>query len=145
MGEQGLAACSTRVAQAPCCGNRIRGAYCTNSAIAQQDLLAQISWLGSEFPLVHAEIGTEGKPSPGHFERTPAAQSAAIRTARNGFPIDPAAAHPSQRTHFFFLAERSMAWHRPPGAQEYGESRAHRRSGVSGAMYRKAASAKRCI
>ena len=60
----------------------------THAAIALKDLVAQISRIGAQSPLVHAEVGAERAPPPGQdLELTPPAQRTSIRSYRKHVAI----------------------------------------------------------
>lgn len=90
---------AARVAKGPCGGERINSATGADAVIALENLLAQVRRLRAQLPLVHAELGAEGKASAGYFERTPTAEAAAIGTPRYRFAIDPASAHDAHSAH----------------------------------------------
>jgi hypothetical protein len=57
-------------------------AYGTASAIARKDLIAQITGVGAETPLVHAVVAAEGATAPGDdLKLAPPAKWQAIRSA----------------------------------------------------------------
>ena len=97
--EQIAAIRSARMAQGAQGGDRIHAAGGAHAAIAQEDLIAEISGLRSQLPFVHAIFGAEGEAASEDLERAPAAEPAAVRAAGNGLSIHPSAAHDAQGAH----------------------------------------------
>lgn len=75
----------------------------THTAIAEQDVFAQIGGLGAQLPLMHTETGAERESSSRHFEGAPAAEASAVRPARDGFAIYPPAGHDTRCAHASLL------------------------------------------
>ena len=97
--QQVAAVRSARTAERAQSGHSIDAAGGAHAAIAQEDLIAQISGLRSQLPLVHAVFGAEGESAAGDFERAPAAESATVGAAGNGAAIHPSASHDAQGAH----------------------------------------------
>lgn len=81
----------------------IGSTYSADATIAFKDSFTEISGLGAQFPLMHAELGTERVAAAWDFEGAPAAEAAAIGTARHGLAVDPTAFHGPGSTHRFFV------------------------------------------
>lgn len=71
--QQPLPRSAARVSQAALFSEGVDAAGCADSAVAQQDLFAQVSRLRAQLPLVHAVIGTEGITAARDFQGAPAA------------------------------------------------------------------------
>jgi hypothetical protein len=73
---------STTAFQSNICGHGIDTTESTNPFIPRERLLTNEARIRAETPLFHTEIRAEGKPALRHFELTPAAQIATIRSLR---------------------------------------------------------------
>jgi hypothetical protein len=71
-----------------------------NAAIAGEHLVAQVSGIRSQPPLVNTTVVAESSPAAGHFLVAPAAYASVIRTPFLCF-ADPAAGFLSVRAHSF--------------------------------------------
>ena len=119
--EKPLAALAAGVAQGTPGSDGVDATLGTTAAVAQENLLAQIGGLGAQPPLVDAIRGAEGEAAARDFERTPAAETAAIGSARNRFAVDPSAGHGARKAHLYFLNRQRQ----PAGAgKSERESRA---------------------
>lgn len=103
--EKELAARAPRGAKPAEGGEGIGAADGADAAVAQEDLVAEIAWLGAKLPLVHAVAGAEGEAAAGNFERAPAAEAAAVGAAGDGFAVDPASGHGAYGAHLSFLKQ----------------------------------------
>lgn len=70
--------------------------------VALEDLLADISGISPEAPLIDAPLGTERNASLRHFEIAPAAKIASVRPFPEFSAICPAARHRSLGAHFVY-------------------------------------------
>ena len=62
-----------------------------DAAVAQEDLLAKIAWVGAELPLVHTGVVAEGETPARHIFAAPAALAA--------LSLDPSARFAAERAH----------------------------------------------
>src|SRR6202035_4309584 len=88
-------------------GLRIHAAAGADTLVPLEHLLPHISRLGTQLPLVHTIVGTEGESAPRHLQRTPPAQPASIRPARHRLPVYPSAAHHAHNAHDSYLSQRT--------------------------------------
>jgi hypothetical protein len=72
----------------------------TDSAVALENLVSQITGVSPHLPLVHAPGGAECNSTLGHFEIAPAAEVPAIWPLRQRTAIDPAARHDARGAHY---------------------------------------------
>jgi hypothetical protein len=56
----------------------VEPAYCANSVVAGEQLLAKIAGIAPKFPLVYAPFGTEGEPSGRDLQIAPPAECPAV-------------------------------------------------------------------
>jgi hypothetical protein len=98
---------SAREAKLPGGGDGVNAAIGADAAIALEYGFAEITGLGSQLPLVNAEFRAKSEAPFRDLQRTPAAEPAAIRTARNRFAVDPATLHGAHRAHRSFLNQAS--------------------------------------
>ena len=77
------------------CSARVDAAGFANASIAGVDLVAKITRVGAELPLVDAEIGAKRDAPPDHFEVAPSAQRSAVHAFLECFPISETAGHGS--------------------------------------------------
>lgn len=77
------------VADAPHQGDGVEAAEGADTAIAGENLVAQVAGIGAQLPLVDAVIAAERPPPLGYLGVAPAAETATVGTARG------AAAHPA--------------------------------------------------
>ncbi len=77
-------------------GFGVQAAGFADTAIAGENLIAKIAWIGAKFPLVDAEVGAESEASRGwDFEVAPAAQRSSIGTFFKGGAVGETAGHSS--------------------------------------------------
>jgi hypothetical protein len=79
----------------------IQSANSTDASITLQDLLAQITRICSESPLMNAVVTTEGSSSRRYLLFAPAADAAAVRTPFFCFS-NPASGSLPDRAHYFW-------------------------------------------
>src|SRR5579863_3549736 len=103
VGEQGTALRAARVAKLPRGGNAIKSARCANAPITLEYLFAKVGGLGAQLPLMHAIFRAEGEAAARNFQGTPAAQCAAVGSARDRSAIGPASLDDAYSAHCFFL------------------------------------------
>jgi hypothetical protein len=105
VGHQFGAFFAARVAQGPEFLHGIDAAPRAYAFVAEKDLFTQIGGLRSELPLVNAKLRAKREAPRRHLERTPAAQSAAVGTARHTAPIYPPSPHIARNAHLFVLSD----------------------------------------
>jgi len=125
--QKRLAAAATGTPELPKRGNGVNAASRADTAVAQENLIAQIRRLGSQLPLMNAVGRAEGKAAARNLERTPSAQPTTVRTAGNRLAIDPAPAHGAHRTHHSFCKWRAPRRLRISRKREASQSPIRRR------------------
>ena len=105
MREEHGAAASARKSELPGSGDRVDSALGADAPVALKDFLSQVSRLGAQLPLVDTEVRAEGEAPARDFKRAPSAESAAVRSTRKGFAVDPTALHDASRAHRVVLIE----------------------------------------
>lgn len=100
--------------------DRIDTADGTDALVPQIHLLAQVRGLRAELPFVHAIRRAKGEAAARNFQRTPAAEAAAMGAAGDGFSVDPAAGHGPHSAHILFIAQGAGRAPQPPRVRHPG-------------------------
>jgi len=76
-----------------CCTQTIYGADGAHATIPFENLFAEVAWIGTETPLLHAPSRAKRDPSFGNFQTAPAAKMAAVGALGKAFADRPATGH----------------------------------------------------